>query len=134
MIKYTIYQQKRKGGNNLFYGRAVHDEIIDFEVLAERIQRNASVKKSDCLAVLSELAEVMNDELASGKKVRLNDVGLFWLSIKSSGAITEDEYSATDNIKGVRVKFLPEGHKSNGVMSRAFTQNLTFKRATGSVK
>ncbi|MBQ0074143.1 MAG: HU family DNA-binding protein [Prevotella sp.] len=133
-LKYVIYQQKRKGGNNLFYGRAVHSDTITLSSIADRVQRNCSMKKSDVLAVLTEMVETMQDELHNSNKVKIDGLGTFYLSIKSSGAITQDEYNANENVKGIRVNFLAEGKKNNGTMSRTFTNGVKIVKATGSVK
>ena len=50
---------------------------IDTDKVAEIIQRNASVKRSDVKAVLAELAEVITDQLEAGFAVKLDGIGSF---------------------------------------------------------
>jgi len=68
-----VYQDKRKTGNNLWYGRAWHPGILDdTRALAKRIEQNVSVKESDVYAVLIELANVMTYEIQNGNKCKLD--------------------------------------------------------------
>ena len=60
-LLYKIVRDNRKDSNNLYYGRAVQINSINMEQLADIIQRNCTVKKSDVLAVLTELVETMTD-------------------------------------------------------------------------
>lgn len=91
-----------------YYAKAVHTETIGLDKIAERIQRNCTVKKSDCMAVLAELAEVMKDELASSHAVKLTGLGTFKVGLKSKYAKTDSEFNASQHISGFRVNFRPE--------------------------
>lgn len=133
-ISYVTYQNTRRGGNKLWYGRAVHHTTIGTDVIAERIQRNCSLKKSDVLAVLTELVEVMNDEMQNSNKVKLNGLGTFFINLRSGGAIDEAEYNASEYVKGFRVKFLAEGKKSNGQFTRTFLEGIKVQKAVGAKK
>lgn len=129
MIQYVTYQDNRKSGNKLWYGRAIHPNTVDLDHLADRIQRSCSLTKGDVLACLTELVVVMNDELQSSNAVKLNGFGTFKIGLKTVGADIEKEFNANDNIKGFRVNFLPEGSKTNGVFTRVFTNGLKVKKA-----
>lgn len=133
-LQYRIYQNNRKGGNRLFYGRAVHPQTIGLSELADRVQRQCSMTKGDCLAVITELITVMKDEMQNSNRCRLDGLGCFYLSIRSSGAIAEEKYNATENIKGVKVNFLAQGYKTNGMTTRTFCDGVKFAKATGSEK
>lgn len=133
-ISYVLYQDTRKGGSHLWYGRAVHHTTVDLEKIAERIQRNCSLKKSDVMGVLTEMVEVMNDEMQNSNKVKIDGLGTFYIGIRSSGTIDEKDYNPQDNIKGFRVNFLAEGKKYNGKMTRAFTYGLKVQKAVGANK
>ena len=124
-IQVSVYQDKRKNSNHLFYGRAYHLNIIDLMALAERIQANCTVKKSDVVAVLTELVEVMNYELANSNKILLDGFGYFSIGCKTSGALTQKEWTIQDNLKGFRVNFLPTSKRTNGkVTSKTFISGL----------
>ena len=107
-----VYQDKRKTGNNLWYGRAWHPGVLDTRALAKRIEKNVSVKESDVYAVLIELAEVMTYELQNSNKIHLDRFGYFSVGLRSSGALTEKDWAISDNIKNAKCIFTPEYTKT----------------------
>lgn len=104
-ILVNVYQDKRKSSNNLWYGRALHPLTIDTNALAERIEQNVSVKKSDVYAVLIELANVMTFELSNGNKVQLDNFGYFAYGVRTTGSLTSKEWNTQENVKGFRINF-----------------------------
>ena len=127
-VPYTTYQDTRSNGNAKWYGRVVHPSTLNLEKVAERIEKSCSMTHGDVLGVLTELVEIMNKHITNGNKVKLPGVGMFYVSIRSVGAKTEKEFNGA-NIKGVAVKYLPEGKKVNGNMTRAFTDGVKFIKA-----
>ena len=128
-IQYVTYQDNRKNGTNLWYGRAVYPSTIDLNAIAERIQQNCSMKKSDVMAVLTELIETMRYELQNSNKVKLDGFGTFYIGLRSKGAIDEKDFNANEYVKGFRVKFLAEGKKQNGKITRTFTEGIRVVKA-----
>lgn len=51
------------------------------DMLAEKMQRNCSVKRSDVKAVLTELVEIMNDEQHAFHRVKLEGLGSFKIDL-----------------------------------------------------
>ena len=103
----AVRQDKRKQSNNLWYGRTYNPNIIDTHGLAQRIQANVSVKKSDVYAVLTSLVKVMNRNLANSIKIKIDNFGYFYVSATTSGALAKDEWNVRENLKSVRVRFQP---------------------------
>ena len=110
MIRYKLYQDNRKNSTTRgqWYGRAAVMGTTNLETLAARIQRNCTAKKSDVLAVLTELVEVMQDELQEGHRVKLDGFGSFKIGLSTKGAETAKAFTPTKNVKGVHVLFQPE--------------------------
>jgi len=92
------------------FAKAVITSTTDLQSLADRIQRNCTAKRSDVVAVLTELVEVMQDELQSGHKVKLDGFGSFKIGIRGVSAISVEDFKITQNVKGLRVNFTPETH------------------------
>ena len=92
------------------YAKAVITNTIDLSMLADRIQRNCTAKRSDVVAVLIELVEVMQDELQNGHKVKLDGFGSFKIGIRGTTAESVEEFKVSENVKGLRVNFQPEVH------------------------
>ncbi len=103
---------QNKNDESAAYGKwfatAVYDQhFIDTEKLAEFIQTQASVKKSDIKAVLDELGSAMKHFFELGQKVRLDGIGIFKVGFSSIGAADKDSCGAA-NITTRRVLFQPE--------------------------
>jgi len=104
-----------------FYPKAVVMGVVTTEKLAEKIQRNCTVKKSDVLAVLSEMAEVITDEIQASKRVVLDGLGSFKIGIISKGSDKPSDVTVANNVKGVKVIFMPQVKTdSTGVQNKAF--------------
>ena len=131
-VMYKLYQNNRKNFVNRgqWYARAIKTQTIDTKTLAERIQRNCTAKHSAVLVVLTELVEVMQDELQASHAVKLNGFGTFKVGLKSSGATSISKFSVSKNIKGLHIIFTPEGHRdANGKMTRTFLTGCTVQEA-----
>lgn len=128
---YSLYQDQRKSGGKLFYARAVHPTTVNLEYLARAIEHNCSMTHGDCLAVLNELIVVMKSELQNSNKVCLDGLGTFSISMRSSGAISEELYDIQRCLKGFKVNFLAAGKKQNGSITRTFTDGLKVQKAVG---
>ena len=98
----------RQKGYGKWYPRAVMTNTVDTDALATIMQRNCTVKKSDILAVISELIETMQDQLQDSKRVKLNGFGTFKIGMSSTGADKASDFDARKNIKGLHVLFMPE--------------------------
>ena len=106
--------QKYRNTNELsktfgkYYVRAVYDEkFITTSELADFIQMQASVKRSDCKAVLDELGAAMKHYFELGQKIRIDGIGIFKVGITSAPSDTEEGCTAA-NVKKSRVLFAPE--------------------------
>ena len=91
-----------------YFAQAVYDShFIGTEELADFIQRQASVKKSDIKAVLQELGEALKHFFELGQKVRLDGIGIFKVGFSSIGVAKVEDCSAA-TITTRRVLFQPE--------------------------
>ena len=94
-----------------WYATAVYDQhFIETEQLAEFIQTQASVKKSDIKAVLDELGGALKHFFELGQKIRLDGIGIFRVGFSSIGTATKDECGA-QTISKRRVIFIPESSR-----------------------
>ena len=91
-----------------WFATAVYDQhFITTEELAEFIQTQASVKKSDIKAVLDELGGSLKHFFELGQKVKLDGIGIFKVGFSSIGTNKKDDCGA-QNITTRRVLFQPE--------------------------
>ena len=124
-VFYRLHQDQSTGTkrSGKWYARAVPTDVINTRQLAEIVQRNCTVKKSDVMAVLEELVEVMKDQMQDSKRVKLDGFGSFKIGIESKGAQTAAKYSVSEHVKGLHVVFMPERTTdSGGNKSKQFLQ------------
>ena len=108
-----------------YYAQAVYDNhFVGTEELADFIQQQASVRKSDVKAVLQELGEALKHFFEMGQKVKLDGIGIFKIGFSSIG-VTNIEDCGASTITTRRVLFQPE--TSRLVVGQE-------KRVNGSVK
>lgn len=114
-MKYRL--QKIKNHTQKSYGKyvakAIHSNTVSAAELEAEIQANCSAKKSDCILVLSELAETLKRHLQDGDKVELPFLGTVKLEIDSVAVDTEKEFNAKKHIKGVKLHLLPKSIDGN---------------------
>lgn len=132
-IMYKLYQEMKETSKfkGKWYARAVITDVVNTDMLADKIQRNCSMKKSDVKAVLTELVEVMSDEMQASRRVKLDGFGSFKIGLATKPADTAKEFSAATNIVGMRVNFMPETHidRANRAHSKMFITGATVKEA-----
>ena len=105
-------KSQNKNDQNAAYGKyfavAVYDNrFVETEQLAEFIQTQASVKKSDIKAVLDELGSALKHFFEMGQKVKLDGIGIFKVGFSSIG-VTKVEDCTAQTITTRRVLFQPE--------------------------
>ncbi|MBO7592246.1 MAG: HU family DNA-binding protein [Bacteroidaceae bacterium] len=130
-VIYRTYQDNRQESltQGQWFARAVYTGTINLEQIGEEIQENVSVKYSDVMGVLIELINVMNRHLNASEVVKLNGFGSFKIGLKTKGALREEDFTATKNIVGARVNFLPyytvDG--ASGKHNTRFLSNVSVK-------
>ena len=101
---------QNKNDESTAYGKwfatAVYDQhFIETEELANFIQTQASVKKSDIKAVLDELGSAMKHFFELGQKVKLDGIGIFKVGFSSIGT-TEKEDCGAQTITTISQKYV----------------------------
>ena len=115
-VFYRLHQDQSTGTkrSGKWYARAVPTAVITTRQLAEIVQRNCTVKRSDVMAVIEEMVEVMKDQMQDSKRVKLDGFGSFKIGIESKGAQTAGKYSVSEHVKGLHVVFMPERTTDSG--------------------
>lgn len=106
MIKYKKFQNKAKDSKAFgkWFGRAVH-EIVEFDDFIGHMANHHCVYSEGTLrGVLIEMEICLRELLLEGKAVRMDDLGIFALSIanKKGGAEKAEDYTP-NMIDGVRM-------------------------------
>ena len=123
-VFFRLHQDKSVGTkrSGKWYARMVPMGVIDTRRLAEIVQRNCTVKKSDVLA------ETMRDQMQDGKRVKLDGFGSFKIGLQCHGAANAKEFSVGENIDGVHVVFSPErSTDAAGNRTKQFLQDVQLE-------
>lgn len=115
------------------YAKAQVSEVMSFRSFVQHIADHGGHKRGTVKGVLSDMCECLVEMLLEGKKVRLDELGDFWLSLASTGAESCLKFTAS-NITGVNILFTPgiefenliDRAEFNPVASRA-AQTATLK-------
>ena len=126
-VLFRLHQDQSVGTkrSGKWYARAVPIGVIDTRGLSEIIQRNCTVKRSDVMAVIEELVEVMKDQMQDSKRVKLDGFGSFKIGLNCRGARSAKAFTITDNIEGMHVVVTPErSHDQAGNRTKQFLQGV----------
>ena len=107
MIRYKIYQNQQKKGVNAgkWFARAVSDETFDLAKLAEHMSKHNSPYSSGVIkGVLTDMVDCIKELLLDGKSVKIDDLAIFGVGIRSKAAETLEDFSLEKNITGMRLK------------------------------
>ena len=111
----AFYKKSQLKSNQKWYPRSivVGDSATTNDV-ADRLAEISTVSRSDTYAVLMGLASALKSFMKEGRSVKLDGVGTFYYTADASkqGVDTPEEVSAKQ-IKGVRVRFLPETSRTS---------------------
>lgn len=93
-----------------WFARAVHVGTTHTNSIAEMMQANCTLKKSDILAVICELTETIKHELNESRSVHLDGLGTFKMCISSNAVEHREDFSLDNDVRSVRISFTPERH------------------------
>jgi len=109
MISFKLSERKNpldSEAQTKYYATAVSNGTLSLKDLAKQIAMLSTVSRTDCVAVLTGLLEVVPLELLKGNIIRLGDLGSLRVTLSSEGAESEEDFSSS-LIKNANVRFLP---------------------------
>ncbi len=99
------------------YARAQVKEVMSFRSFVQHIADHGGHNRGKVKGVLSDTCECLVEMLLEGKKVQLDELGNFWLSLTCNGAENCQKFTAA-NITGVNIVFTP-GEDFQNLIGRA---------------
>lgn len=123
-VHYSISLRKNPAKPNeapKYYAQAQASGEADFKTLTRAAADRCTVTASDAKAVLDSLMTTMQEKLANGEIVRLQDLGSFRVVIGSKGVETEDKFNSA-MITKARIVFTPCAEL------KTLLKTLTFKK------
>ena len=122
LIKNNI---KRSSSYGKYFAKTVSQGDVSLLDLAEEAARNSTLRKSDVLAVVTELEEMMRHRLADGHTIVLDGIGRFSLRVESDGVDHPKHFRFKKHIRRIICRFLPSSHRnSDGTLTYNFSENV----------
>ena len=103
---------------------AVHYQTIESKQIIKETAQRTSFSEGNIIGVLMSVAEVVNDHLRDGDKVRLQDWGLMKLEIESEKVDDAKAFRPKKHIRGVRLHFIPESYEG----SQPLYDGITYEK------
>ena len=105
ILKYkmvTRINPQNKSEHPKWYAKAVQDRTIDFEDLVTHMsEHNSPYSRGVIHGVLTDMLDCVKELVLDGKSVRLGDLGLFSVGLKTSGAKSRDRWTVATHVQGV---------------------------------
>ncbi len=125
MIRYKVYQNNVKSSScyGMWYARAVYDETVGLEKLAEHMANHNTPYSQGCIfGVLRDMVSCIKELVLDGKAVKLDDLAIFSASISSIGAKSAKEFSITECLRNVHLNARATGKLRTATLTREATK------------
>ena len=114
--------------HNKWYGKVVRRATLNTRGLCEHIEGHGSIYTSDVVAgVIAALRRCIPELIAQGVAVQLEGLGTFYPSLESAGADKPENYSVSEHVKGVHVRFLPDSTTLDNLTSRTMKEKCSLR-------
>ena len=134
LIKVSQNKNDKTAAFGKWYGRVVSTKTMSYQELCKHMSEHNSVYGEDvCLGVANKLQNCMLEQLLEGKKVQFGELGVFYLSVKSTGANKEEDFNLGVNINGLFLCFAPSRTDVNNLSSKMLKKKATFMNVKGLV-
>lgn len=128
MFKYLVCARKNPINNSVkFYATPDKVNTVDFDTIADRIEKRTTVSSADAKAVLDALQYEIKEAVIANGSVRLGDLGTFRATIKCLGASSRADFTAA-RIQKLNLRFLPSVKLQNWLNPKSNTQ-LKFEKS-----
>lgn len=115
MIKYVLRENKIEGRPSYgkWYAYPVKEETVELDKLAEHMaQHNTPYSAGAIKGILTDMVACIKELLLDGKNVKLPDLAIFSIGIRSKGAETEEQFTVAANVTSLRLRARATGKLS----------------------
>ena len=106
-----------------YLGRAVRQSTLTTRGLAEHIAGHGTIYTQDIVdGVLRKLSQCIPELISQGVAVKIDGLGTFFPTLENTkgGANSVQDYNLAQNVKGIHVRFQPDGVALDNITSKAF--------------
>lgn|SRR5574344_66834 len=115
MIHYKLFQSKSKlsGCKDKWFAKSYVEETYDTAKLSNHMASHHTPFSPGVIkGVLEDMISCIKELLLDGKNVKLDNLAIFTVGIKSKGADTAKDFDITKNVKNVRLRARATGELS----------------------
>ena len=91
-------------------------------------EHNGSFGKAVYAAVVQEIVDCLIEIISTGVAVKLDGLGTFRPTFECEPAVSEEDFSITENLKGVHLRLYPENVKEEEITSRKIMSKMSFQK------
>ncbi len=129
-VIYELYRDNNSKSRayNKIFARSKSIETLDLKKLSRHISDHGSIYTEDVVqGVLLKFRSCLLEMLLNSRSVKIDGLGTFYTTIENSGGSeTADEFSVTENVKGLHIRFRPDMEQELGLSSPAFLKKASF--------
>ncbi|MBR6937340.1 MAG: DNA-binding protein [Prevotella sp.] len=117
MLNYKLYQDNRKNNPNkgMWYARASVNETLDLDGLAKHMADHHSPYSQGLITgILKDMVSCIRELALDGKAVKIPDLAIFSLGLRTKPADAPDEFTASKNVESVKLR-----SRATGVFTRS---------------
>ena len=117
MLKYKLYQDKRDGSTTQgkWYARVAVDETVDLDGLAKHMAAHHSPYSEGLITgILKDMIACVRELALDGKAVKIPDLAIFSLGLKTKPADAPEEFTASGNVESIKLR-----SRATGVFTRS---------------
>ena len=121
MLNYQKYQSKStlEGANGKWFIRVKANDTLDLAAMAQHMaEHNCGFSEAQIYGVLKALIACVKEQLLNGKKVKLDDLAIFYLSCHCKPSDTANE-ATPDKIRSLQMKVRSTGRLSSTQIAQA---------------
>lgn len=130
MVDYSVTGRpnpQEKNDPHKYYASPQVSDNVSMDEFCKHIASHGSVySRADVQSVLSQAVDCLREMLLDGKQISLGDLGSFRIGLRSTGAITAEDFNPSTHIKSVHVNWTPGAQFRN--LKGDVTWNLVANR------
>ena len=130
-IFYELKQNKNQKSSifGKWFAHSKTVETMNTRKMAQHISEHGSVYTSDVVfGVLEKFRSCLVEMLLESKRVKIDGLGTFFTTIENTegGAQKKEDFNVNKNLKGLHIRFMPEGEQIMNISSREFLKKAEF--------
>ena len=104
-MRFKLYQDQRTASayKGKWYARALHEAMTFEEFINHMATHHCAFSEATIRGVLIEMETCLRELLLEGKAVRLDELGIFRIGIRTSPADSARDFNVAQNVPGVRL-------------------------------